>query len=556
MNSENVSNVIKQEKKPEKQKQATNVIPDINKEFVQLKVDYELIEYIGQGSYGMVCRARHKRSGLLVAIKKFTKLYNDDVDTLRVLREISILRQLNHPNIVKLLDIVIPDYNSVNPIYIVLENCDIDLKSAIYGTDARNLRDHQIAKIMLDILSALDYIATKGVLHRDLKPSNVLLNISECQAKLCDFGLARDMSLTYMNNTLWKLFYRLNPEKAEQIQDTLDQGLKDEELITFIRKNLDILSEKLFNSHLNKKTTRRGAFPTIQERMDKLNLENKENNPYLTNAEIIKEHDISQKDNLTLFKANLDILGKENDFKPMNFLDLIEDEKDYVYLYEKLNEQNSFLRKELTWHVSTRWYRAPEIILLEPIYTNAIDIWAVGCIFFELLQKLNGNKLYGPLFPGVACHPLSPTVLKDKTVILAQDDQIIKILSVLGTPNENDLSFITRKDSLAYISKFEFEKCSFSKYIQYANPDAYNLLEKFLTFNPLNRISIEDAIAHPYFYKSREALIRAKCFYARPYYDKKEDIIINHYDSSDFNPDTFELKKLFIQEYKKFKLKV
>ncbi len=70
------------------------------------------------------------------------------------------------------------------------------------------------------------------------------------------------------------------------------------------------------------------------------------------------------------------------------------------------------VKRELTGHVVTRWYRAPELILLEKDYTAAIDMWSVGCIFAELLNMLKENAETfldrSPLFPGSSCFPLSP----------------------------------------------------------------------------------------------------------------------------------------------------
>lgn len=70
----------------------------------------------------------------------------------------------------------------------------------------------------------------------------------------------------------------------------------------------------------------------------------------------------------------------------------------------------------LTQHVVTRWYRAPEVILLQDVYTAAIDIWSVGCIFAELLSMMRENFATPfdrqPLFPGNSCFPLSPGALK------------------------------------------------------------------------------------------------------------------------------------------------
>merc|ERR550537_680835 len=69
-------------------------------------------------------------------------------------------------------------------------------------------------------------------------------------------------------------------------------------------------------------------------------------------------------------------------------------------------------RRQLTGHVVTRWYRAPELILLSETYTEAIDVWSFGCIAAEMLNMLRENQpsasSRGPLFPGSSCFPLSP----------------------------------------------------------------------------------------------------------------------------------------------------
>lgn len=68
---------------------------------------------------------------------------------------------------------------------------------------------------------------------------------------------------------------------------------------------------------------------------------------------------------------------------------------------------------DMTAHVSTRWYRAPELIILQRKYSNAIDIWSVGCILGELLTMTSNFAERKPLFPGKACYPLSPPKTSD-----------------------------------------------------------------------------------------------------------------------------------------------
>lgn len=129
----------------------------------------------------------------------------------------------------------------------------------------------------------------------------------------------------------------------------------------------------------------------------------------------------------------------------------------------------------LTEYVATRWYRAPEIMLNSKGYTKSIDIWSVGCILAEMIS----NR---PIFPGK--HYL---------------DQLNHILGVLGSPSREDLNCIINDKARAYlVSLPEKRQVPWSSLYARADEKALNLLDKMLTFNPNKRISVEDALAHPY----------------------------------------------------------
>lgn len=105
----------------------------------------------------------------------------------------------------------------------------------------------------------------------------------------------------------------------------------------------------------------------------------------------------------------------------------------------------SNVHRQLTQHVVTRWYRAPELILLQEYYNAAIDMWSVGCIFAELLQTLERGKRPQPLFPGKTCFPLSARRYEKEQIerfgeeIRAETHQLMKIFEVIGTPPREDL---------------------------------------------------------------------------------------------------------------------
>ena len=101
------------------------------------------------------------------------------------------------------------------------------------------------------------------------------------------------------------------------------------------------------------------------------------------------------------------------------------------------------LSRQLTKHVVTRWYRAPELILIQP-YASAVDIWSLGCIFGELLSMQEGSvPTYQdrvPLFPGGSCYPLSGDHISTDTD--ERLDQLSVIFSVIGMPSEEDLKSV------------------------------------------------------------------------------------------------------------------
>ena len=129
----------------------------------------------------------------------------------------------------------------------------------------------------------------------------------------------------------------------------------------------------------------------------------------------------------------------------------------------------------MTEYVATRWYRAPEIMLSWKEYTKAIDVWSVGCIFAELLGRR-------PLFPG-----------KDYI------HQLNLITDVIGTPDEEDIESIESEKARRYIASLPLKPpIPPERIFPNANPEAIDLLQRMLVFHPGKRITVEDALAHPY----------------------------------------------------------
>jgi len=155
----------------------------------EIDVKYVPIKPIGKGAYGVVCSAKDSTTGEKVAIKKISNAFDNVTDARRTLREIKLLRRLQHENIVLLKDSMKPpSMDDFNDVYLVYELMDTDLHQIVRSS--QGLTDEHSQYFLYQILRGLKYVHTAKVLHRDLKPSNLLLN-ANCDLKICDFGLAR-----------------------------------------------------------------------------------------------------------------------------------------------------------------------------------------------------------------------------------------------------------------------------------------------------------------------------------------------------------------------------
>lgn len=180
-------------------------------------------------------------------------------------------------------------------------------------------------------------------------------------------------------------------------------------------------------------------------------------------------------------------------------------------------------KREMTSYITTRWFRAPEVILKNVHYTSAIDIWAVGCIFAEILQaqvKKPANRT--ALFPGTTCYPYVEEATKDS--VNSEFDQLNLIFNVIGTPLKKEIDSLEAKDSIVYLNNIlanpELQKMplDLSKLKLFANDvpigahlpnsdqkieaidtKAYDLMSKMLKFDHRERITAEEAMKHPYF---------------------------------------------------------
>ncbi|XP_052879357.1 mitogen-activated protein kinase homolog MMK2-like isoform X2 [Gossypium arboreum] len=171
----------------------------------------------------------------------------------------------------------------------------------------------------------------------------------------------------------------------------------------------------------------------------------------------------------------------------------------------------------MTEYVVTRWYRAPELLLNCSEYTAAIDIWSVGCILGETMTRQ-------PLFPG-----------KDYV------HQLRLITELIGSPDDSSLGFLRSENARRYVRQLpQYPKQNFSARFPNSSSGAVDLLEKMLVFDPHRRITVEEALCHPYL---------------APFYDINEEPICPRPFNFDFEQPSFteeNIKELIYTESVKF----
>ncbi|EQC26253.1 CMGC/CDK protein kinase [Saprolegnia diclina VS20] len=163
---------------------------------------YQKLEKVGEGTYGVVYKAKDRVTGEIIALKKIRLEAEDEGIPSTAIREISLLKELQHANIVRLYNIV----HTERKLTLVFEYLDQDLKKYLDVCE-KGLEKPILKSFLFQLLRGIAYCHQHRVLHRDLKPQNLLIN-REGELKLADFGLARAFgipvrSYTHEVVTLW-----------------------------------------------------------------------------------------------------------------------------------------------------------------------------------------------------------------------------------------------------------------------------------------------------------------------------------------------------------------
>jgi len=172
-------------------------MPVITRALSEIKEKYNVHEVLGSGSFGIVRRCTNRKTGEELAVKTIAKSKINDVETLK--REISILQEVHHPHIIRLVDV----YEDFESIHLVTELCTggelYDRLLEKSESEEGHFEENDVAVMIRDVLDAIAYCHSINVVHRDLKPENFLLANEDEDApiKIIDFGLSRHADPTF-----------------------------------------------------------------------------------------------------------------------------------------------------------------------------------------------------------------------------------------------------------------------------------------------------------------------------------------------------------------------
>ena len=180
---------------------------------------FQIIEEIGQGTYGKVYKCKDLKNDMIVALKKINILKPNDGFPINTIREINLLQNLHHDNIIGLRSIVtVPQNDNTTVVYLSFDYCEFDLYGLLYCPDPNPLTKFRIISYIKQLLLSLVICETNSIVHRDLKPANLFITRKNI-LKVGDFGLARKLmegNPRYTSNVI-TLYYRA-PELLFGIQ--------------------------------------------------------------------------------------------------------------------------------------------------------------------------------------------------------------------------------------------------------------------------------------------------------------------------------------------------
>ncbi|KAL4424747.1 hypothetical protein ABPG77_000090 [Micractinium sp. CCAP 211/92] len=395
----------------------------------QVGARYSLLKILGYGSYSAVCLAMDHTTGEKVALKRVADVLQSPDHTKRVLREICILRRLQHPNIIGVRDAFVRP-SATGQCRLIggkLVNLSVDVYIAMEladGGDLFHLRGQmssdEVKSLMWQLLVTIKYLHSMHVWHRDIKSQNVFMiwDNGERVVKIGDFGSARS---AIPEGYQW----------AEQ------------------------------------------AAPSRAAAGDQ------------RPASLLHPADSYQQMNEQMQPGDL-----------------------YAQPEACGRGGKAGFKAPLTRVVATPCYRAPEVVMSRGGYTAAIDMWSLGCIFGELLQRIahvgsaaTPNLQVAPLF---AMHGLPKTPEDGETFVGSPGNEMTRnelaaLFAVIGTPCWADVAAVQEASWRRYLHHLPGKAPTLYRRFAAAGEAAVDLLSRLLAFDPTRRCGPDEALAHEYF---------------------------------------------------------
>lgn len=387
--------------------------------------DYARLEKVGQGTFGQVFRAKARATGEEVALKYVRLRHVEDGLPISALRELLALRHVQHPHVLRLIDA----FAQGSSLVLVLEYASMDLARLL---DAVGVMPESHAKCMtLMLLHGLHACHDLGIIHRvrerargaRVAPRPALIHALACPRG--SFTVPRghaSETASRCGTTFYSAAWRMMAPSTHG--ETIRSAPEQPTPRTACSPCGKPLSPSLRGLH--------PAFPTAQDL--------KLSNLLITAEGLLKIGDFGQ--------ARLHQNGKAPQ------------DKDDPYSHQ----------------VSTRWYRAPELLFGARHYGTGVDMWAVGCILAQLITGW-------PLFPGAG-----------------DIEQIFTVAAVLGSPNEEVWPGISQLPDYGKLRYPDDPGVPLSTACPTASPEAIEFLGKLITYPPGDRLSASEALAHPFFF--------------------------------------------------------
>lgn len=364
-------------------------------------------------------------------------------------RELYMLRHLSHPNIISLLDVKAPKYDpnnleqyeaggldgSLDTLQLVFECADYDLSKylTLRRRSRQPLSEFECQYLLYQLVQATKYIHSANIIHRDIKPENLLIWTNSLTLKLTDFGLARIVSpastspLSMTPNGL-EIAYFTDPGAGSSCSSTTNASAPS-------------------NSQTN--------LPGMEIEIGCITSNGSGDGEHSRNRSDSVSSTSSQRDSFTT------LLQTQQQHAQQYGQDQGLPYPGHDYTHDTANPANTTsnnlpdymcappppLSRNLTQHVVSRWYRAPEIILVQQYHT-AIDVWSIGCVLGDLLSC---GK---PLFPGSAVAPLSLESMKEGK--RGEDSNMLSVIfHTIGGPSEEDINTFPEEEVRQKLRKYQ-----------------------------------------------------------------------------------------------------